>query len=95
LERKVSYGTKEFSVKDVKTKAFGQITSHLNVMKNGVAGADLPGVYDHRVQQNEEECKLVGYVVILLGGTRALGWQFATEQTLHVKAEAKEDFIIP
>jgi len=98
LERKVFYGKKECSVKDVKTEAFEQITGYLNVMKNGVARADLPGVYDHRVQQTEEECKLVGYVVILLGGTRALGWRVATEQTkftLHVKAEAKDDFFIP
>jgi hypothetical protein len=34
---------------------------------------------------------------MLLGRTRALGWRVATEQTkftLHVKAEAMEDFLI-
>jgi hypothetical protein len=97
LERKVSYRNKESSVKDVKTEAIEQITRYLNVMKEGVARADLPGVYDHRVQQNEGECKLFGYAVILLGGTRALGWHVATKETkftLHVKAEAKEVSLI-
>ena len=97
LERKVSYENWESSVENVKTSAFEQITRYLNVMKNGVASADLPGVHDCRVQQKEEECQLVGYVVILLGGTRALGWHVATEETkftLHVKTEAMENFLI-
>lgn len=88
LERKFKYQRGQKLVKDVKKEAFEQITRYLNVMKNGKVSPDCPGVNDRRIQHSENACELVGYVVILLGGTRALGWRVTAVQTKvqwHVK----------
>lgn len=97
LERKIDYGNEHKFVKDIKTEAFEQITRYLSLMKGGMAIHNHPGIHDIRLQQVEGNCELMGYVVILLGGTRALGWHVATEKTnfmWHIKDAAREEPLI-
>jgi hypothetical protein len=94
LERRLEYGReKPTTIKDVKTEAFEQITRYLNVMKDGVASTTRCGVHDSRVKHTEEECELIGYVVILVGGTRALVWRVTAAHT-QVTWEITEDFLV-
>ena len=69
------------TVGDVRTEAFEQIIHYLDVMKDGVASTNRRGVHDSRVGHTEGECELIGYVVILVGGTRALAWRVTDART--------------
>lgn len=52
-------------------------------MKCGLAGANSNGVCDSRLKCQQGKAKLIGYVVIGLGGTRALGYVSKTEEILY------------
>ncbi|PFH45780.1 hypothetical protein AMATHDRAFT_71098 [Amanita thiersii Skay4041] len=69
-------------VADVKAEAFEQIQTLLKVMKEGPCTATCPGLDDVRVECKNEGCaRLLGYVVVSLGGTGILGWLVDEMQT--------------
>jgi hypothetical protein len=97
LRREVDYRRKKTTVRAVMDQAVIQIKRYLDVMKEGVASEGRHRVYDYRVRQSEGQYQLIGYVVILLGGTRALGWHVATECVnfmLHADAKVMDDSLI-
>jgi hypothetical protein len=86
------------SIKQVKEAAFEQLTCSLDVMKNGVADINHTGVHDYRIKQGDGKGQLVGYVVLLLGGTRTLAWHVEDRETdflFQVTEEAESPSILP
>ncbi|PVG04862.1 DUF1703-domain-containing protein [Serendipita vermifera] len=81
LKRKIVYNTVIQSVEEVKQEAFKQITRYLEVMQNGKVQVGQPGVHDTRIEQIKSVGELVGYVVMLLGGTRVLAWHVLDKVT--------------
>lgn len=89
LERKVRYWNAEAkehqykTVAQLKLEATRQVNSYLETMKSGLAGPNSNGVLDSRLKCEQGKAKLIGYVVIGLGGTRALGYVSKTEEIMY------------
>jgi hypothetical protein len=93
LARRATIGGITRTIEEVKQQASEQIIRYINIIKNGVADGNRPGVNDYRIEQGDGPGQLVGYVVILIGGTRTLVWKVMTEVTnfiLDVKAGTEE-----
>jgi hypothetical protein len=85
LERKVKYYDNGMW-RERSVKSMSQINGYLRVMKLGKASAESAGVFDKRVRVevlNNCNQNLTGYVVIVLGASRALAWQANVEQTMY------------
>ncbi|CAG8650205.1 17517_t:CDS:2 [Acaulospora colombiana] len=60
LERRIFYNKAIKSLREVKQEAFEQITRYLNVMRNGQASSNRPGVNDTRIKQSEGVGQFLG-----------------------------------
>ena len=71
------------TIAQLKLGATPQVNSYLETMKCGPAGPRSNGVGDSRLKCQQGKTKLIGYVVIGLGGARALGYVSKTEEILY------------
>jgi hypothetical protein len=76
LKRKVQYRKENewvtTTIDQLEKTASQQLTKYIGIMKNGSAVVDKAGISDGRVVCSPGRCKLIGYVVICVGGTRVL-----------------------
>ncbi|PVG04788.1 hypothetical protein CPB86DRAFT_17160 [Serendipita vermifera] len=81
LERKIICNGIAKSLKEINQEVFEQIIRYVEVIGNGVTDGNHPGVKDYRTEQSQGTSQLIGYVIILVGGTRVLAWHVLHKET--------------
>ena len=79
LNVKYDQTDKRTTVGEMKADGFRQVKEYLHVVQNGMSKGGA-GVYDHRVECIEGTAKLLGYVVIAIGGQRVLAWKVVEQE---------------